>query len=97
MATLTASPGVERLSKRNLWGYSLGGIGRDMTYQLVNTYLTLFILFTKGLTTAEYAAVGIIFIVCRIFDGCTGVQGPSLLCLHPTGCIPRRIRASGSY
>lgn len=70
MATLTASPGVERLSKRNLWGYSLGGIGRDMTYQLVNTYLTLFILFTKGLTTAEYAAVGIIFIVCRIFDGC---------------------------
>ena len=70
MATLTASPGVERLSKRNLWGYSLGGIGRDMTYTLVNTYLTLFVLFTKGLTTAEYAAVGIIFIVCRIFDGC---------------------------
>ena len=70
MSTLTASPGVERLSKRNLWGYSLGGIGRDMTYTLVNTYLTLFILFTKGLSTAEYAAVGIIFIVCRIFDGC---------------------------
>ena len=70
MATLTASPGVERLSKRNLWGYSLGGIGRDMTYTLVNVYLTLFILFTKGLSTTEYGAVGIIFIVCRIFDGC---------------------------
>ncbi len=71
MANQTATlPGVERLSKRNLWGYSLGGIGRDMSYQLVNTYMTLFILFTKGLTTAEYAAVGIIFIACRIFDGC---------------------------
>ncbi len=71
MANQTATlPGVERLSKRNLWGYSLGGIGRDITYQLVNTYLTFFILFTKQLTSAEYAAVGIIFIVCRIFDGC---------------------------
>lgn len=58
-----------RLSKRNLWGYSMGGIGRDMTYSLINTYLTLFILFTKQLTAAEYAAVGIIFVVCRIFDG----------------------------
>ena len=70
MATLTASPGVERLSKRNLWGYSLGGIGRDMTYQLVNTFLTVFILFAKGLTPEQYAVVGIVFIVCRIFDGC---------------------------
>lgn len=70
MSTLTASPGIERLSKRNLWGYSLGGIGRDMTYQLVNTFLTMFILFAKGLEPKEYAAIGIIFIVCRIFDGC---------------------------
>ena len=70
MATLTASPGVERLSKRNLWGYSLGGIGRDMTYQLVNTFLTVFFLFAKGLTPEQYAVVGIVFIVCRIFDGC---------------------------
>ena len=27
---------------------------------------------------------------------CTGVQGPSLLCLHPMGCIPRSVRASGT-
>lgn len=61
--------GPDRLSSRNLWGYSMGGIGRDMTYTLVNTFLTLFILATKQLTTAEYAAVGIIIVVCRIFDG----------------------------
>ena len=61
--------GEGRLSKRNLWGYSMGGIGRDMTYTLVNTFLTLFILATKRLSNADYAAVGVIFIVCRIFDG----------------------------
>ena len=50
----------ERLSKRNLWGYSMGGIGRDMAYQLVNTYLLTFITFTKGLSNTEFvqAAVG---------------------------------------
>ena len=66
-APKTLEPG--RLSKRNLWGYSMGGIGRDMTYTLVNTFLTLFILATKSLTPAEYAAVGIIIVACRIFDG----------------------------
>lgn len=60
----------ERLSKRNLWGYSMGGIGRDMAYQLVNTYLLTFITFTKGLSTAEFAMVGVIMVICRIFDGC---------------------------
>ncbi|MBR7163276.1 MAG: MFS transporter [Clostridia bacterium] len=66
-APKTLEPG--RLSKRNLWGYSMGGIGRDMTYTLVNTYITLFALATKSLTPAEYAAIGVIMIVCRIFDG----------------------------
>lgn len=60
----------ERLSKRNLWGYSMGGIGRDMAYQLVNTYLLTFITFTKGLSTTEFAMVGVIMVLCRIFDGC---------------------------
>lgn len=59
----------ERLSKRNLWGYSMGGIGRDMTYQLVNTYLLSFILFTKGVTVSQFSAISIIMICCRIFDG----------------------------
>ena len=64
------SVSTERLSKRNLWGYSMGGIGRDMAYQLVNTYLLTFILFTKELTTAQFASISVIMILCRIFDGC---------------------------
>ena len=64
------SVSTERLSKRNLWGYSMGGIGRDMAYQLVNTYLLTFILFTKELTTAQFWSISVIMILCRIFDGC---------------------------
>ena len=64
------SVSTERLSKRNLWGYSMGGIGRDMAYQLVNTYLLTFILFTKELTTAQFGSISVIMILCRIFDGC---------------------------
>lgn len=61
--------GSERLSRRNLWGYSMGGIGRDMTYQLVNTYLLTFILFAKGVTVQQFSAISLIMIACRIFDG----------------------------
>ncbi len=56
------------LLKRNLWGYSLGGIGRDMMYQLFNTYMISCITFTKGVNTAQLAIVGIIIVCCRIFD-----------------------------
>ena len=37
----------ERLSRRNLWGYSLGGVGRDMVYALVNAQLFTCALLTK--------------------------------------------------
>ncbi len=59
----------EKLSRRNLWGYSLGGIGRDMIYKLVNTALMTFILITKNVTSADVAAITAIFLCCRIFDG----------------------------
>lgn len=64
------APQEERLSKRNLWGYSMGGIGRDMVYQLVNTALMTFMLITKELDAAMVSTITIIFLVCRIFDGC---------------------------
>lgn len=56
------------LSKRNLWGFSLGGIGRDMMYQLFNTYMITCITFTKGVDTRQLAIVGVIIMCCRIFD-----------------------------
>ena len=59
---------VERLSNRNLWSFSLGGIGRDLMYQLFNTYMLTCILLTKGVNTAEFAIVGVVIMCCRIFD-----------------------------
>lgn len=56
------------LLKRNLWGFSLGGIGRDMMYQLFNTYMISCITFTKGVDTKQLAIVGVIIMCCRIFD-----------------------------
>ena len=65
----TFTSGPERLSGRNLWSFSLGGIGRDAICQLFNTYLLTATLLTKQLTTAEFALIGIIISVSRIFDG----------------------------
>lgn len=53
---------------RNKWFFSIGGIGRDFSYQIVATFYILFIQFVVGLTTAQFAAVGIILVVMRIFD-----------------------------
>lgn len=60
--------GGERLTNRNLFGFSLGGIGRDMAYGLFNTYLLTYILFTKSLSDAQFATVSMIIVFCRIFD-----------------------------
>ncbi len=58
----------ERLSKRNLYSFSLATIGRDACYQLFNGYLLSFVLFTKNLTTAQFASISVIIIIARIFD-----------------------------
>jgi melibiose permease/lactose/raffinose/galactose permease len=53
---------------RNKWFYSLGGIGRDMAYQLFAAYLLTYVMFTRTLTDAQFFAISIIMIVCRIWD-----------------------------
>ncbi|MDR3264117.1 MAG: glycoside-pentoside-hexuronide (GPH):cation symporter [Clostridiales bacterium] len=58
----------ERLSKRNLWSFSLGAIGRDMAYTLFNVYLFSYIIFTKNLNAGQFVAVNAIIVACRIFD-----------------------------
>ena len=57
-----------QLAKRNRWAFSLGTVGRDMTYNLFVLFLMTFIIYTKSLTDAQYAAISIIFVVCRVFD-----------------------------
>ncbi len=58
----------DRLSNRNLAMYSFATIGRDACYALFNLYLLSFVLFTKNLTTAQFASISIIIIVSRLFD-----------------------------
>lgn len=54
---------------RNKWVYSLGGIGRDLAYTLYTSFLLTFILYAKDVTEGEFAAISMIMIFCRIWDG----------------------------
>ena len=58
----------QRLSKRNMIMYPLGTVGRDMVYCLVTNFLLTYILFTKGLTSAQLGAVTAIMVAARVFD-----------------------------
>ena len=58
----------KRIQKRNMIMYPLGTVGRDMVYCLVTNFLLTYILFTKGLTTAQLGAVTAIMVAARIFD-----------------------------
>ncbi|MBO5411283.1 MAG: MFS transporter [Clostridia bacterium] len=54
---------------RNKWIYSLGGIGRDMSYALFTQFLLTYILFTRSVTEAQFAVISTVLIICRIWDG----------------------------
>ncbi|MCL2299129.1 MAG: MFS transporter [Firmicutes bacterium] len=56
------------LAKRNRWAFSLGTVGRDMVYSLFTLYLMAYIMYTKSLDNAQYAAISMIFVGCRVFD-----------------------------
>ena len=58
----------QRLRKRNMLMYPLGTVGRDMVYCLVTNFLLTYILFTKGLTSAQLGAVTAIMVAARVFD-----------------------------
>ncbi|MFA5741484.1 MAG: MFS transporter, partial [Candidatus Izemoplasmatales bacterium] len=59
----------KRLLNRNKWAYSLGGIGRDMIYQLVATFLITYVQYSGlGLTAAQFATIGVLLVVGRIWD-----------------------------
>ena len=55
-------------AKRNLIYFPLGTIGRDMIYNLVTYFLLTYVLFTKGLTSAQLGALTVIMAVTRVFD-----------------------------
>ena len=56
------------ITKKNLWFFPLGTVGRDMVYNLVTSYLLAFVLYTKGLNAAQLGVITIIMIAARVFD-----------------------------
>jgi melibiose permease/lactose/raffinose/galactose permease len=60
----------KKIYKRNKWAYSVSGIGRDMMYVLVASFLMTYIQFSGlGLTQGQFSAIGIILVIGRIWDG----------------------------
>jgi len=57
-----------KIRKKNLIMFPLGTVGRDMVYTLVTNFLLTYILFTRGLNTAQLAAITAIMMAARIFD-----------------------------
>lgn len=58
----------ERLGRRNLWTYAAGGLGRDMSYSLWNSFLLVCIMYTKSVTTEQLAVIMVMMAVCRVWD-----------------------------
>lgn len=59
----------DKLFRRNKWCYSVPGTGRDLAYNLYNTFLLTYILYTRQLTSQQFGAISVIMIVCCIWDG----------------------------
>ncbi len=59
----------DRIFRRNKWCYSIPGTGRDLAYNLYNSFLLTYILYTRSLTSAQFSAISVIMVVCCIWDG----------------------------
>ncbi len=60
---------VDDYFNRNKWVFSLGGIGRDMCYALFTNFLLTYVLFTRSVTTQQFAVISTILVACRVWDG----------------------------
>ena len=58
----------QKITKRNVWCFPIGTIGRDMVYVLVSNFLLTYIMFTRELTNAQLGAITAIMVAARIFD-----------------------------
>ena len=48
--------------------FPLGTVGRDMVYNLINSYLLIFVMLTRNLTPAQLGVITAIMIAARVFD-----------------------------
>ncbi len=59
----------KRLSKRNLWTFSLGCVGRDMICTgLFNGQLLNYVYFTKQLTASQLGVLTVLMTLAKVFD-----------------------------
>ncbi len=58
----------EKLSNRNLFAFAGGGIGRDMSYSLWNSFLLVCIMYTKNVNSKQLGIIMGLMIACRIWD-----------------------------
>ncbi|MCH4888192.1 hypothetical protein EZV73_11445 [Acidaminobacter sp. JC074] len=58
-----------KLSSRNKWSYSIGGIGRDMLFIMVSMFTLSYIQYTMKLTIPQFTAISGIMIAARVWDG----------------------------
>lgn len=56
------------LRKKNLVMFPLGKIGSDMEYYLFTSCIMTFVLFTRSLNSAQFAAITAIVVAARVFD-----------------------------
>ena len=59
---------TEKDSKRNLFFFPIGTLGRDMIYNMFTNYILVYVLFTHNLTAAQLMAITGIMIGARVFD-----------------------------
>jgi len=63
-----SEPTGDRLTRRNLWTYTLASIGRDTATLLWSGFLITYVLYTKTLSDAQFSVLSIIMVAARIFD-----------------------------
>jgi sugar (glycoside-pentoside-hexuronide) transporter len=56
---------LDNISK---WVFSSSGTGRDATYTLISLFLLVYIQFTITLSVAQFSALSLIIVFCRLWD-----------------------------
>lgn len=59
---------MNKTGKHNTFFFGIGTVGRDMLYTLVSMYFLTYVTEALSLTVAEFAALGTVLTVMRIFD-----------------------------
>jgi len=62
---------IKELTPRNLWTYTMTGVGRDAAALLWSNFLNAFVIFTKTLDERQFTVFNGLMIAMRVFDGVT--------------------------